>query len=76
MRSGERDYVFVLGKEEQLQPVEVKIGTRGGDYFEMISGLYEGDRVVTSANFLIDSESSLKAALQAVTAQPGEHEHD
>lgn len=76
MRSGERDYVFVVGKEGQLQPVEVKIGTRSGDYFEMISGLYEGDKVVTSANFLIDSESSLKAALQAVIAQPGEHEHD
>jgi membrane fusion protein, copper/silver efflux system len=76
MRSGERDYVFVVGKDEQLQPVEVKIGLRSGDYFEMITGLYEGDRVVTSANFLIDSESSLKAALQAVTAQPGGHEHD
>ena len=76
MRSGDRDYVFVVGKEGQLQPVEVKIGVRSGDYFEMISGLYEGDKVVTSANFLIDSESSLKAALQAVTAQPGGHEHD
>jgi membrane fusion protein, copper/silver efflux system len=71
MQSGERNYVFVLGKDGQLQPVEVKIGARTGDYFEMISGLYEGDKVVTSANFLIDSESSLKAALEAVTGKQG-----
>ncbi len=66
MRGGDRDYVFVVGKENQLLPVEVKIGARSGELFELISGLYEGDKVVTSANFLIDSESSLKAALQAV----------
>ncbi|MCX6583401.1 MAG: efflux RND transporter periplasmic adaptor subunit [Candidatus Aminicenantes bacterium] len=80
MRSGDRDYVFAVGKEGQLQPVEIKIGARSGDFFEMISGLYEGDKVVTSANFLIDSESSLKAALEAVTTQPtqpeGGHAHD
>ncbi len=70
MRSGERDYVFAVSKEGLLQPVEIKIGARSGDFFEMISGLYEGDKVVTSANFLVDSESSLKAALEAVTNQP------
>jgi Cu(I)/Ag(I) efflux system membrane fusion protein/cobalt-zinc-cadmium efflux system membrane fusion protein len=83
MRSGERDYVFAVGTEGKLQPIEVIIGGRSGDFFEMISGLYEGDKVVTSANFLIDSESSLKAALEAVSAQPtqptqpeGGHTHD
>jgi Cu(I)/Ag(I) efflux system membrane fusion protein len=70
MRSGERDYVFAVGTGGKLQPIEVIIGGRSGDFFQMISGLYEGDKVVTSANFLIDSESSLKAALEAVTSQP------
>lgn len=67
MRSGERDYAFVVGKEDRLLPVEVKIGPRFGDFYEMVTGLYEGDLFVTSANFLIDSESSIKAALEAVT---------
>ena len=70
MSSGERDYAFSVGKEGQLQPVEIKLGARGDDFFEIISGLHEGDKVVTSANFLIDSESSLRAALEAVTSQP------
>jgi Cu(I)/Ag(I) efflux system membrane fusion protein len=72
IRSGERDYAFALGTEGQLQPLEVKIGARGDGFYELISGLYEGDKVVTSANFLIDSESSLKAALEAVSTQPAQ----
>jgi Cu(I)/Ag(I) efflux system membrane fusion protein len=47
--------------------VEVITGLRSEDFFEVISGLKEGDQVVTSANFLIDSESSLRAALEAVS---------
>ena len=52
--------------DDTLSPVEVKIGSKSGGYFELIDGLHPGERVVTSANFLIDSESSLKAALEAV----------
>jgi RND family efflux transporter MFP subunit len=66
MRTGTRDFVFV-DSGGSLSPVEVKIGSRSGDYFEVVSGVKPGDRVVTSANFLLDSESSLKAALQAVS---------
>ena len=67
MRTGTRNYAFVAGAGDDIRPVEVSIGVRSQGYFEVLSGLKQGDRVVTSANFLIDSESSLKAALQAVT---------
>ncbi len=67
MRTGTQNYVFVARDNEVLQPVAVTIGVQCDGYFEVLSGLQPGDRVVTSANFLIDSESSLKAALQAVT---------
>jgi len=65
MRSGERSYVFVDDGAGNLTPVLVKTGIRSGDDLEILSGLKNGDRVVAAANFLVDSESSLKAALQA-----------
>lgn len=46
----------------------VKLGWRGGGYIEITDGVIEGERVVTSANFLIDAESNLKAALQGFAA--------
>ena len=67
MRTGTRSYVFTAGEGDEIKPVEVTIGIRSEGYFEVLSGLQPGERVVTSANFLVDSESSLKAALQAVT---------
>ncbi|MCX7885719.1 MAG: efflux RND transporter periplasmic adaptor subunit [Verrucomicrobiae bacterium] len=70
MRSGERTYAFKSGEAAHLIPVEVKLGARAGDWFEVLDGLAAGDRVVTSANFLVDSESQLKAALSAMTPAP------
>ena len=67
MQTGTRSYVFVAGEGDEIRPVEVTVGTRSEGYYELLSGLKPGDRVVTSANFLVDSESSLKAALQSVT---------
>ncbi|MCX5900029.1 MAG: efflux RND transporter periplasmic adaptor subunit [Proteobacteria bacterium] len=67
MQTGKRSYVFVAGEGDEIKPVEVTIGTRTEGYYELLSGLSAGDRVVTSSNFLLDSESSLKAALQAIT---------
>jgi membrane fusion protein, copper/silver efflux system len=49
----------------------VKIGRRGDGFVEIKEGAAEGDKVVVSANFLIDAESNLKVALQGLTA-PGE----
>jgi membrane fusion protein, copper/silver efflux system len=65
MRTGERSYVFIAGKGDLIVPYEVKLGARSSDgFFEVVSGLKGGERVVTSANFLVDSESSLKAAFK------------
>jgi Cu(I)/Ag(I) efflux system membrane fusion protein len=47
----------------------LKLGLRSDGYFEVLSGLKEGDRVVTSANFLVDSESSMKAAIEALAGK-------
>jgi membrane fusion protein, copper/silver efflux system len=67
MQTGKRSYVFTAGENDEIKPVEVTIGTRTDGYYEALSGLTAGDRVVISSNFLIDSESSLNAALQAIT---------
>ncbi len=67
--TGEHNIVFKADENGALTPVDVTLGPRAGDYFQVLSGLEEGDRVATSANFLIDSESSLKAALQAVAGK-------
>ncbi len=66
-RTGTREYVFVKSKDNHLKPVLVKTGLLSGDgYYEILEGLKVGDEVVSSANFLIDSESSLKAAFKRV----------
>jgi Cu(I)/Ag(I) efflux system membrane fusion protein len=64
--TGEHAYVFKDGGEGRLVPVEVKLGARSGEFFEVRSGLTAGDRVVTSANFLVDSESNMRAAMEAM----------
>lgn len=66
MFSGEHIYAFRDGGAGRLVPVLLKLGARSDGYFEVLSGLNEGDRVVTSANFLVDSESSMKAAIEAL----------
>ena len=69
--SGERQIVIIDKGEGRFEPREVKVGTRGSGYIEIREGVTAGDRVVTSANFLIDAESNLKAALQGMaTAAP------
>ncbi len=60
--TGERRLVFVDLGEGRIEPREVRIGSEAGGYYELLSGAREGERVVTSANFLIDSESKLKSA--------------
>jgi len=69
--SGGRKLVFLDRGEGRFEPREVQLGVRVGGAFQVLSGLSEGDRVVTSANFLLDSESSLRAALSAMeTPEP------
>ena len=60
--SGRRQLVFVAAGDGRLTPREVKLGDRVDDYVEVREGLQPGERVVTSANFLVDSESQLQGA--------------
>jgi Cu(I)/Ag(I) efflux system membrane fusion protein/cobalt-zinc-cadmium efflux system membrane fusion protein len=71
MFSGKGTYAFKDGGEGRLIPVAIKIGARGDDWYELLDGLREGDRIVVSANFLVDSESSMKAAIDAMINSGG-----
>lgn len=62
--TGTRQAVLVDKGDGRFEPREVKLGRRGGGLIEVRDGLAEGEAVVTSANFLIDAESNLKAALK------------
>jgi membrane fusion protein, copper/silver efflux system len=71
--TGSRQAVFVDKGQGRFEPRDVKLGHRGGGYVEIRDGLAEGEPVVVSANFLIDAESNLKAALKGFSdagAQP------
>jgi membrane fusion protein, copper/silver efflux system len=65
--SGSRQVVLVTRGEDRFEPRPVKLGHRGDGYVEVLDGVRKGEEVVTSATFLIDAESNLKAALQAFT---------
>ena len=65
--TGGRQALLVDKGEGRFEPREVKLGHRGGGYVEIREGLAEDDPVVVSANFLIDAESNLKAALKGFT---------
>ena len=67
--SGTRQVVLIAKGEGRFEPREVKLGRRGDGYTEITEGVKPGEEVVTSANFLIDAESNLKAALQTFGQQ-------
>jgi Cu(I)/Ag(I) efflux system membrane fusion protein len=64
--SGDRQVVIVDKGEGRFEPRKVQLGRRGGGYVEIKDGVSEGDAVVITANFLIDAESNLKAALKGL----------
>jgi Cu(I)/Ag(I) efflux system membrane fusion protein len=66
--SGARQVVIIDKGEGKFEPRAVQLGRRGAGYVEIKDGVAEGDAVVTSANFLIDAESNLKAALKGLAA--------
>jgi Cu(I)/Ag(I) efflux system membrane fusion protein len=70
--SGDRQVVLVDRGEGRFEPRPVKIGLRGDGYVEILEGVKSGDNVVVAANFLIDAESNLKAALSGFTAEAPE----
>lgn len=61
--SGTRRIVLVQAKEGRFEPREVKTGARSDNYVEILEGVKDGESVVVAANFLIDAESNLKAAV-------------
>jgi RND family efflux transporter MFP subunit len=72
LQSGTREIAFVERADGYIEPREVQLGSRVGDDFVVLKGLKAGEQIVTSANFLIDSESQLQAALGSfVPAPPG-----
>jgi len=66
--TGNRQVILEALDEGKFKPREVRLGMRGREYVEVLEGVEEGARVVVAANFLIDAESNLKAALSAFTA--------
>ena len=66
--SGERQVAIRALGQGRFEPKAVTLGRRGGGWVEIVEGLGEGDDIVTSANFLIDAESNLRAALRALVA--------
>jgi multidrug efflux pump subunit AcrA (membrane-fusion protein) len=74
LQTGTRSVVFIVRGDGTFEPREVSLGTKTEQFYEVRSGLAAGEKVVTQANFLIDSESRLKAALSAMNA-PGGHQH-
>jgi membrane fusion protein, copper/silver efflux system len=70
--TGERNIVFVAKGEGMFEPREVVLGARVRNFYEIRKGVSEGEMVVTGANFLLDSESKLKAA---ISSGSGEHSH-
>lgn len=71
--TGERYIVFVDKGQGLFEPRDVVVGAKANDVYEVLSGVAEGEPVVTSGNFLIDSESRLKAALEGLGS--GGHQH-
>ena len=69
-QSGTRQIAFVDRGDGNLEPREISVGPRAGDEVVVLTGLVAGERIVTSANFLIDSESELQAALGSFVPPP------
>ncbi|MDB5526499.1 MAG: efflux transporter, family, subunit [Rhizobium sp.] len=66
--TGDRQVVFIDLGEGRFRPKDVKLGMRGEEETEVRQGIKAGDRVVVAANFLLDAESNLNSALNALTA--------
>ena len=69
LRTGEREIVFIELPSGNLAPREVRTGMTAGGYTEIISGIRSGQRIVTSAQFLLDSESNLGEIMKGMIGQ-------
>ena len=71
LQTGERAVVFVDQGGGALRPMDVVTGRTAGEYVEVLSGLAPGQRVVTSAQFLLDSESNLAEVMKSMIGMSG-----
>lgn len=71
IESGQKQVVFLHLGGGRLEPRLIKTGVKTGEWSEVLAGLKEGEHVVTSANFLIDSESRLKSVVESMGGMPG-----
>ena len=77
--TGELQYVFLAREQGRFEPRVVRVGARGDGRVQLVEGVAEGDRVVTTANFLVDSESRLRAAVEGyapITPAEEAREHE
>lgn len=70
--TGRRQIAFVRLQDRGFEPRELRLGARGDGYVEVIQGIDSGEAVVVGANFLIDAESNLKAAVQGMGSKLNE----
>ncbi len=79
--NGDIQYAFIVHPGGHFEPRQVSVGQGSDDFIEVTSGLHEGELVATSANFLLDSESRLQAAISGMgsgapeSPAGGEHVH-
>ena len=71
IRSGERSVAIIALGNGYFEPRVVELGATGDGYVEILAGIEPGEEVVTSSQFLLDSESNLRSALGAMQAMPG-----
>jgi len=69
--NGEKRYALLAHPNGYFEPKEIQVGPPSDDFYPLLSGLEEGDTVVSSAQFLVDSETNLQAAMQSMIGMPG-----
>lgn len=75
IRSGLNNFVILSLGNGKFKPQQVQLGGYADGYYQVLSGLSEGNTIVTSAQFLIDSESNLKAAINQFQTSMGNEKH-
>ena len=73
--TGTRSVLFVVKDDGTFEPREVETGVKSDRFIEIRRGVEPGEKVATQANFLIDSESRLKAALAQMSGPAGHSGH-
>ncbi len=71
IESGQTQVIFLHLGGGKLEPRLIKTGVKTGEWSEVLAGVMEGEHIVTSANFLIDSESRLKSVVDSMKGMPG-----